>query len=125
MAQRTKPLQTGAKRALATGQAENRGRPSGGTDFLLERTGGGFSLPIKKAVGSAGKNWGEYQRLTSFGTARWANVDDLRAAGMLDANSGLIIGRVMGSGNPEAVKAVTEHVLLPMLGRKAEQKPTA
>jgi len=24
-------------------------------------------------------------------------------------------------GNPEAVKAVTEHVLLPMLGRKAEQ----
>ena len=28
-------------------------------------------------------------------------------------------------GNPEAVKAVTEHVLLPMLGRKPEQKPTA
>ena len=27
-------------------------------------------------------------------------------------------------GNPEAVKAVTEHVLLPMLGRQAEQKPT-
>ena len=24
-------------------------------------------------------------------------------------------------GNPEAVKAVTEHVFLPMLGRKAEQ----
>ena len=37
-----------------------------------------------------------YQALTAFGTARWANVDDLRAAGMLDANSGLIIGRVGG-----------------------------
>jgi hypothetical protein len=28
-------------------------------------------------------------------------------------------------GNAEAVKAVTEHVLLPMLGRQAEQKPSA
>jgi hypothetical protein len=28
-------------------------------------------------------------------------------------------------GNNEAVKAVTEHVLLPMLGRQAEQKPMA
>lgn len=28
-------------------------------------------------------------------------------------------------GNPEAVKAVTEHVLLPVLGRQAEQKPAA
>lgn len=28
-------------------------------------------------------------------------------------------------GNPEAIKAVTEHVLLPMVGRQAEQKPTA
>ncbi len=26
-------------------------------------------------------------------------------------------------GNAEAVKAVTEHVLLPILGRQAEQKP--
>jgi len=26
-------------------------------------------------------------------------------------------------GNQDAVKAVTEHVLLPMLGRQAEQKP--
>ncbi len=33
--------------------------------------------------------------------------------------------RVVGhlQGNPEAVKAVTDHVLLPMLGREAEQKP--
>jgi len=59
MAWRTKPPQSGAKRAPATGQAENRGRPSGGTDFLLERTGGSFSLPIRKAVGCAGKNRGE------------------------------------------------------------------
>jgi hypothetical protein len=26
-------------------------------------------------------------------------------------------------GNQEAVKAVTEHVLMPVFGRKAEQKP--
>ena len=39
-------------------------------------------------------------RLSAFGTARWANADDLRAAGMLDAKSGLIIGRVMGGGKP-------------------------
>ena len=47
-------------------------------------------------------------RLTAFGTARWANVDDLRAAGMLDANSGLIIGRVMGSGKPPFRTAIQE-----------------
>jgi hypothetical protein len=28
-------------------------------------------------------------------------------------------------GNPEAVQAVTEHVLLPMLERPAKKKPTA
>ncbi len=49
-----------------------------------------------------------YGRLTAFGTARWANVDDLRAAGMLDANSGLIIGRVMGGGKPPFRTAIQE-----------------
>jgi type IV secretion system protein VirD4 len=41
-----------------------------------------------------------YQALTAFGTARFANADDLRAAGMLGANTGLIIGRVGDCGKP-------------------------
>ena len=57
-----------------------------------------FSLYAKRGCG----------RLTAFGTARWANVDDLRAAGMLDANSGLIIGRVMGGGKPPFRTAIQE-----------------
>jgi type IV secretion system protein VirD4 len=49
-----------------------------------------------------------YGRLSAFGTARWANVDDLRAAGMLDANAGLVIGRVMGGGKPPFRTAIQE-----------------
>lgn len=36
-----------------------------------------------------------YGLLTAFGTARWADTNDLRAAGMLGASHGLIIGRVI------------------------------
>ncbi|MBC7819947.1 MAG: type IV secretory system conjugative DNA transfer family protein, partial [Planctomycetaceae bacterium] len=36
-----------------------------------------------------------YGSLTAFGTARWADANDLRAAGMLGASRGLIVGRVM------------------------------
>lgn len=32
--------------------------------------------------------------LTTLGSARWANKQDLQAAGMLDADSGLILGRL-------------------------------
>ena len=49
-----------------------------------------------------------YQALTAFGTARWATAGDLRAAGMLDANSGLIIGRVGSGGKPPFRKALEE-----------------
>lgn len=49
-----------------------------------------------------------YQALTAFGTARWANVADLRAAGMLGANTGLIIGRVGGERKPPFHKALQE-----------------
>jgi type IV secretion system protein VirD4 len=49
-----------------------------------------------------------YQALTAFGTARWAEVADLRAAGMLDAKSGLIVGRVGGDGKPTFRKALWE-----------------
>jgi type IV secretion system protein VirD4 len=36
---------------------------------------------------------GVRQRLTTLGSARWADIEDLRSAGMLNANSGLILGR--------------------------------
>src|SRR5262245_9401702 len=32
--------------------------------------------------------------LTTLGSARWADEDDLRAAGMLGAGSGLLLGRI-------------------------------
>jgi len=47
-----------------------------------------------------------YGALTAFGTARFANVQDLRATGMLDAKTGLIIGRVMDAGNRSRYKAL-------------------
>ena len=49
-----------------------------------------------------------YQALTAYGTARWANAADLRAAGMLGAKSGLIIGRVMDGGKPPFFVAMRE-----------------
>lgn len=39
----------------------------------------------------------QYTRLTTLGSARWADADDLRRAGMLDATSGLILGRITDS----------------------------
>jgi type IV secretion system protein VirD4 len=36
-------------------------------------------------------------RLTTLGSARWADENDLRRAGMLDADSGLILGRLVGA----------------------------
>lgn len=47
-------------------------------------------------------------QFSSYGTARWASLTDLRERGMLDANgSGLIIGQMQGKpGYPEGVKAL-------------------
>jgi type IV secretion system protein VirD4 len=49
-----------------------------------------------------------YQALTAHGTARWATVADLRAAGMLNARTGLIIGRVGDDGKPQFRKALDD-----------------
>ena len=46
-----------------------------------------------------------YGALTAYGTARWASADDLRKAGMLDARSGLIIGRLADGGKPPLLKS--------------------
>ena len=49
-----------------------------------------------------------YGRLSAFGTARWADAEDLRARGMLGARTGLIIGRVMDAGKRRLAKAVPQ-----------------
>src|SRR5437867_4455799 len=56
-----------------------------------------------------------YRRLTAHGTARWCDADDLRAAGMLDADSGLILGRITDSGRKPwaAIKALFDRRLDP------------
>ena len=48
------------------------------------------------------------EALTAFGTARWADATDLRAAGMLGASTGPIIGRVTDGGKPPLRKATGE-----------------
>jgi type IV secretion system protein VirD4 len=75
--------------------------------ILAMQFGGlGFIVLVVVLIGVFAKRG--YRALTAFGTARWANADDLRAAGMLGARSGLIIGRVMGSGKPPFAKAAQE-----------------
>jgi type IV secretion system protein VirD4 len=79
-----------------------------------------------------------YERLSAFGTARWANAEDLRARGMLGARTGLIIGRVMDGVKhplPKALpqlfdptvssqQACEEFVEAIQLGRKPTLNPT-
>jgi len=48
------------------------------------------------------------EAFTAFGTARWADANDLRAEGMLGAISGPILGRVMDDGKPPLRKATRE-----------------
>jgi hypothetical protein len=52
MAQQRSPFQPGRSEP---GKSENWGRPSGGTDFLIARTGGDFNVPIKRPRGATGK----------------------------------------------------------------------
>ena len=47
-----------------------------------------------------------YRSLTAFGTARWASADDLEAAGMMDAKTGPIIGRMNDWGKQPLSKAL-------------------
>jgi type IV secretion system protein VirD4 len=45
------------------------------------------------------------EAFTAFGTARWADANDLRAAGMLSASRGPILGRVMDGRKPSLRQA--------------------
>jgi hypothetical protein len=47
MAQKRSRLRPGRSEP---GKSENWGEPSGGTDFLIARTGGDFNVPIRKAA---------------------------------------------------------------------------
>src|SRR5208282_1578942 len=47
-----------------------------------------------------------YGAFTAFGTARWADSEDLRRTGMLGATAGLIIGRVTDAAKQPLSKAV-------------------
>jgi type IV secretion system protein VirD4 len=49
-----------------------------------------------------------YGPLTAFGTARWADANDLKEAGMLGGGRGLILGRVMVTGKPPFSKSQRE-----------------
>jgi hypothetical protein len=49
MAGDPKPEKTGRSERSEPGKLKIGGRPLGGADFLLSRTGGGFSVPIVKA----------------------------------------------------------------------------
>ena len=46
------------------------------------------------------------ESLTAFGTARWANISELRAKGMLGAATGLILGYVLDEGRPSLIWAL-------------------
>lgn len=46
---------------------------------------------------------------TAFGTARWAEEDDLQQAGML-SGKGLMVGRLLGSPRPRFLKATLELI---------------
>ena len=63
-----------------------------------------------------------YGALTAHGTARWACTDDLRNAGMLDARSGLIIGRLADGGKPPLLKAACGLFSLRVMSKEACQR---
>jgi len=72
---------------------------------LAEKLGGAilFWIGIALLIGFARRG---RRVFTAFGTARWADVDDLRAKKMLGARTGLPIGRVTGAGKRPLLKAV-------------------
>jgi type IV secretion system protein VirD4 len=63
----------------------------------------GWLLLLLGLAAAGGKS---YTRLTTLGSARWADEDDLRKAGMLDAKSGLILGRLPGRQRLRGLRAI-------------------
>jgi type IV secretion system protein VirD4 len=81
------------------------------------------------AVAVAGKRG--YTRLSAFGTARWADADELNRAGMLGSKSGMIVGRmdvprpklpaVWGLFNPRIKASVACEQFLALFKKSVEQ----
>ena len=72
-----------------------------------------------------------YTRLTAFGTARWADADELDRAGLLRSKSGLILGRmdvprpklraVLGLFNPRVTASAACEEFLAIFRKSVEQ----
>ena len=60
------------------GKAENWWQPSGGTDFLIARTGGEFNVPIKRPCGVSGKFVNRGDQLIGQKTQRGCDDDSER-----------------------------------------------
>jgi type IV secretion system protein VirD4 len=73
------------------------------TIFVGEMSPGFRVVAILLLIAGAAKK--QFKRLTTLGSARWADVDDLRRAGMLGAGSGLILGRA-AYGRRDVVQAL-------------------
>ena len=59
---------------------------------LIVYTGWPYGLILPALLLIAAKHKGFFS--SAYGTARWADADDLRQAGMLDAKEGLMLGRM-------------------------------
>jgi type IV secretion system protein VirD4 len=77
---------------------------------------GPWSLVILVGLVAYGAKLGR-DRFTAFGTARWADTDDLRKAGMLEAKEGVFIGRMQESRGSYA--AALASLLSPRADSKA------
>lgn len=54
----------------------------------------------------AGASRRDAKRWTTLGSARWANAKDLRQAGMLECDSGLMLGHLLGSARGRKAAAI-------------------
>jgi len=83
---------------------------------LAEKLGGAILLWIGIAllIGFARRG---RRVFTAFGTARWADVDDLRKNRMLGARTGLPIGRVTGAGKRPLLRGRNKTGCLPSFPR--------
>jgi type IV secretion system protein VirD4 len=77
---------------------------------------GPWSLVMLVGLVAYGAKLGR-DRFTAFGSARWADTDDLRKAGILEAREGVLIGRMQESRGSYA--AALASLLNPRVGSKA------
>jgi type IV secretion system protein VirD4 len=89
-----------------------------------------LGIGLAVLLAAAGKR---VRTLTAFGTARWADIDDLDRAGMLEGESGLIVGKVTlpRPGFFESIRALFDRRVPPVVAcerlmlsmRKLQRQP--